>query len=92
MDAAIQFLYCPMLSELVFLKIMIVQETGEKEEPANGNRTEKVREHLREEMEDVGAVQGQHHGCAIVANRMLIKNKYHQREAHRLDELGLTDA
>ena len=57
MDAAIQFLHGPTLSKLVFLKIIVIQESREKEEPRHGNRAEKVREHLREEMEDIGAIQ-----------------------------------
>jgi hypothetical protein len=56
MDATIQFLYRPVLPKLVFLKVVIVQEAGEKEEPCHGDGAEEMREHLREEMKDVGAV------------------------------------
>ena len=45
------------MSELILLQIVKKQESGEEKEPGDGNGAEKVREHFREEVENVGTVQ-----------------------------------
>ena len=57
MNTPAPFLHGPLLSKLPFLQVVVEQEAREIKEPRDGNGAKEVRDHLRKEMEDVGAVE-----------------------------------